>query len=289
MATEWCRAEIKADTDAGELERLIEQQALAYQSVWGWHSPGYTDIVRQDLSFRLHGEKYRTAKRDLREALVFPGWDAEHGCPRDIALLDIRRRTTPITHNLLFPPLWRCQAYRTILAKPLGAQIARWKSWADEVANGEHADYVQELHLHATSVAMRGHWTDLRHLALGSLDRTAGWANTQEMSETRDAILRLPEPTIDAIRLDPSDAGIPGQEEIASRWHAAFAQMQALVTATRAWDAQVPGNKKLGYTERHYDATIEQFRSRGRAVQLHDFLGWASACREQGFALFLDY
>jgi hypothetical protein len=135
---------------------------------------------------------------------------------------------------------------------------------------------------------MKGHWSDLRHLAIGSLARSAAWANTHALRELRDAILRLPEPASEAIRLDPSDAAIPGQEDIASRREAALAQLKTLVALTIAWDAQVPGNKELGYTERHYDVTIEQFRSRGRAAQLHDFLDWARQCQQRAFALFLD-
>jgi hypothetical protein len=135
---------------------------------------------------------------------------------------------------------------------------------------------------------MKGHWSDLRHLAIGALARSAAWATTHELRALRDAILQLPEPAIEAIRLDPSDPAIPGQEDIASRHEAALAQLKTLVALTIAWDAQVPGNKKLGYTERHYDMTIDQFRSRGRAVQLHDLLDWARQCQQRGFALFLD-
>jgi hypothetical protein len=287
MATQWCRAELQTDADAVLLDRLVEQQAIAYQSIWGWHSSG-SDLVRDDLAFRLHGEKFRSASRDLRDAFVFPGWDAEHACPHDIPLLDNRRRTTAIAQNPLFPPLWRCQANRTYLPQALGPQLSRWHAWADQVAGGEHEEYVQELHLHATCQVLKGHWSDLRHLAIGSLARSAAWATTHELRALRDTILRLPEPAIDAIRLDPSDPAIPGQEEISSRHAAALAQLKTLVALTTAWDAQVPGNKKLGYTERHYDVTVEQFRSRGRAAQLHDFLDWARQCQQRGFALFLD-
>jgi hypothetical protein len=286
MATDWCRAEVKADADAALLRTLVEQQALAYQSIWGWPS-ATADVVREDLSFRLHGQALRTANRELREALAFPGWNAEQSCPRDIPLLDNRRRTTAITHNPLFPPLWRCRAYTTFLPTALGSELSRWRTWAGQVADGEHTEYVRELHLHATCHLMKGHWSDLRHLAVASLPRTAAWATAPALREIRDAILRLPEPMIEAIRLDPSDAGIPGQEEIALRWETAREQLEAMVGLTRAWDAEVPGNKKLGFTERHYDTTIEQFRSRGRAAQLHDFLDWARQCHERGFALFL--
>jgi hypothetical protein len=288
MATEWCRAELQTDADAALLDRLIEQQAIAYQSIWGWQSSGSSDLVGADLAFRLHGERYRTASHGLREAFVFPGWDAAQACPRDIPLLDNRRRTNAIAHNPLFPPLWRCQACRTFLPHALGMQLSRWQAWAEQVAGGEHHAYVQELHLHATCQTMKGHWSDLRHLAIGSLARGAAWAKSQELREVRDAILRLPEPAIEAIRLDPSDPAIPGQEEISSRGEAALAQLKTLVALTIAWDAQVPGNKRLGYTERHYDLTIEQFRSRGRAAQLHDFLDWARQCQQRGFALYLD-
>jgi hypothetical protein len=278
---------MQIDADAAALERLVEKQALAYQSIWGWQSSG-SDLVRDDLAFRLHGEGFRSATRALREACVFPGWNAEHGCADDIPLLDNRRRTTAIAQNPLFPPLWRCQANRTYLPNALAPQLSRWQAWADQVAGGAHDEYVQELHLHATCQVMKGHWSDLRHLALGSFARSAAWASTHELRALRDAILRVPEPAIEAIRLDPADPAIPGQEDMASRREAASAQLKTLVALTGAWDALVPGNKKLGYTERHYDLTVDQFRSRGRAAQLRDFLDWAHQCQQRGFALFLD-
>jgi hypothetical protein len=285
MATDWCRAELQNDADTASLGRLIEQQASASQSIWGWQT---SDLVGADLAFRLHGERFRSATRELREAFIFPGWDAEHACPHDIPLLDNRRRVTAIAQNPLFPPLWRCRAYRTFLPNSLGTRLSQWTSWADQVAGGAHDEYVQELHLHATCRVMKGHWSDLRHLAIGALARSAAWASSHDLRELRDAILRLPEPGIEAIRLDPSDPALPGQADIAARQETALAQVKTLVALTSAWDAQVPGNKKLGYTERHYDVTIEQFRSRGRATQLRDFLDWARQCQQRGFALFLD-
>jgi hypothetical protein len=286
MATDWCRAEVKADADRTTLERLIEQQAVAYQSIWGWPDAN-TDVLREDLAFRLHGAALRTATRELRELLIFPGWDPEQNCPRDIPLLDTRRRTTIITHNAIFPPLWRSRAFRSFLSKDFGSAVSQWRSWTEEVARGEHAEYVQELHLHATCSLLKGHWSDLRHLAIGSLTRTAAWANTPALRAVRDNILRLPEPAVEAIRVDPADAGIPGQDPVAVRWSAVRNQLAELVALTRAWDAEVPGNKTLGFTERRYDETIEQFRNRARAASLHEYLDWAQQCRDRRFALLL--
>jgi hypothetical protein len=274
--------------DCELLKRQIEQQAIAYQSIWGWRWAAPADSLREDLSYRLHGEAYRAASREVREALIFPKWDADRSCATDIPELDSRRRVTIITANPIFPPLWRCRAYRSFLPDVLSADLSRWRDWAEQVARGEHDEYLQELHLHATSIFLRQHWSELRHLAVGSLSRAAAWANAPVLEEVRMRILELPEPATEAVRIDAGDAAIPGQEELRIRHDTVFAQVRALVALTHAWDAAVPGNKQLRYHERNYDLTLEQFRNRARAAGLHDFFDWVSRCLERGFALFLD-
>ncbi|MCX7593235.1 MAG: hypothetical protein N2235_05645 [Fischerella sp.] len=38
MGVNWFRVRIKSDVDRSLLEKLIEKQAIAFQSMWGWGS-----------------------------------------------------------------------------------------------------------------------------------------------------------------------------------------------------------------------------------------------------------
>src|SRR5689334_20298536 len=121
MGVDWVRAYVPRTSELAELERLVEQQALAYQSMWGWYSHACSDYdsVTRTLRERLHKTAYLTASDSLRERLTFPEWDDARGCSRDIPELAFCWRVYPITHNPTYPPLWRLRAHRTFLPDQL--------------------------------------------------------------------------------------------------------------------------------------------------------------------------
>jgi len=286
MGIDWFRVQVKHAANHLELGRLIEQQALAFQSIWTWDSDAWTDQVRDDLCQRLHFETYQAASDALRHLLKFPEWNDER---LDVPDLPPCSRVYPITHNPIFPPLWRLRAHRTFLPDQLEAQLPEWKDWAGQVANGGYEEYVRELHLHVTSDLMRHHWSSLRAAAIASLCRTGSWATKPALVVVRESIVRLPEPTVSRVRIEPSEKPSLRQDEFEAQYAAVFEGVKALIELTRAWDSNVRGNKKLRYYEDYYRSTLDEFRHYARDSRLQEFFEWATRCVQRGFGLYLDY
>ena len=290
VGIDWSRASVSRDADPVLIGRLIEQQSLAYQSMGGWKPQAGSDYdgVLRDLLNRLHEKSYLTASAALRKLLTFPKLDDDQFYALDIPDLDPCWRVYPITDNPTFPPLWRVQAYRTLLPDQLYSQIREWKRWKEQVLGAEQDDYLRELHVYETSDLMRYHWTILRENVIASRDRAYDWAMKPNLTEICERILRLPEPAVVDARIDPGDEGPTNRDEFNERYQASFASLSVLLDLTRSWNSEVPEDWKVEY-ECGYDLTIESFRDKCRDPWLHEFLDWADRCAEQGFVLFLDY
>lgn len=288
MGIDWFRVGVRRETDPAQLGRLMEQQALAFQSIGTWNSKACTDRVRDALCHRLHFETYLAASDSVRGLLEFPGWDDERQRATDLPDLVPCWRVYPITYNPTFPPLWRMRAHRTFLPDQLRAQLLVWKAWAAQVANGEHDAYLRELHLHETSDFMRHHWSFLRAAATESLTRTASWAHKPALVEVRERVLRLPEPTVSSVPIEPTEKRSVKPEEFDAHYAAVFEEARTLIALTRAWDANVRGNRKLRYYEGYYHLTLDGFRARARDPWLQEFFAWATRCVQQGFGFYLD-
>lgn len=291
MGVDWVRAYIPQDSASVQLERLVEQQAVAFQSMWGWWSQACADYnaVRRALNERLHLTGYRAASDSLRKLLTIPEWDDARNCPTDLPELEACWRVYPITHNPIFPPLWRLRANRTLLPDQLGLQILEWRRWIEQAAGGEHDDYLRELHLFNTSDFMHYHWSYLRGNATASLSEAHRWAKNPDLAEVRDSILRLPEPIVMAARVDPSDEASADRDGLVACCQELFDDLAVLLDLTRAWNSIVQGNWKLPDYEDDYDLTLDAFKEMTRDPWLLDFLRWAEDCSGRGFALFLEY
>ncbi|HKD39466.1 MAG TPA: hypothetical protein VKB87_04165 [Myxococcaceae bacterium] len=286
MGIDWFRVQVKQAANHPELGRLIEQQAIAFQSIWTWNFNSWIDRVPFDLCHRLHLETYQAASEALRHLLEFPEWNDGR---MDVPDLSTCWRVYPITHNAIFPPLWRLRAHRTFLPDQLEAQLPEWKDWAGQVANGGHEEYVRELHLYVTSDFMRHHWSSLRAAAIASHCRTGSWTTKPTLVEVRERIVRLPEPTVSRVRIEPSERPSLRQDEFEAQYAAAFEGVKTLIELTRAWDSNVRGNEKLQYYEDYYRLTLDEFRHHARDSWLQEFFEWAIRCVQRGFGLYLDY
>lgn len=290
MGIDWSRVKVKRKKGRAQLSRLIEQQAIAFQSMWGWGCEAYTDGVWYELCERLHIEVYRGASEALRESFVFPEWDDDRSCATDVPDLVPCLRTYPITRNPIFPPLWCMRANRTFLPDQLGAQLAEWRSWAEQVADGKQDDYIRELHMYVTSDFMRNHWSYLRAIVIKSLTRRANWSKKPALVEVRERILRLPEPTVSKVRIEPTEERPWNVDEFdAPQYASLFRDLRTLIELTRAWDSNVPRDFKLRYYEDYYSLTLDEFRNRARDSWLQEFFEWADRCVQHGFGLFLDF
>lgn len=56
MGVDWARMRLRRDVDRERLESLIDQQAIAHQTMWGWqsHACGDYNKVQRDLIENLH-------------------------------------------------------------------------------------------------------------------------------------------------------------------------------------------------------------------------------------------
>lgn len=288
MGIDWERMRVKPGTDRALLERLIEQQAVAAQTLWGWNSHADTDSVRSGLLEEIHAENYGAASRGLRELLELPEWDDEQQCAKDIPDLDPCWRVYPITYYPIFPPLWRVRAHRTFLPEELGPQLAQWKSWAEGVARGEHDDYLRELHLYETSDWLRYHWSVLRENAVASLNRPTTWAKKPALVEVRELILRLPEPHVHDVRIDPAREP-PERDRFDADYRVAFEQVTRLLELNRAWNDHALLDWRVKYGPECYSLTLDAFRAHASDPWLQEFFQWAERCESLGFGLFFDY
>lgn len=289
MGIDWLRARLRSDADLGRVEALIEQQAVAFQSIWTWNAVARIDWVKYDLQSQLHFPSYCAASKSLRECLDFPAWNAERGVAEDMPDLPPSRRTYAITKSDIFPPLWRLRAHRTFPPDALAEQVRSWKEWTKQAAAGEHDGYLRELHLYHASDFCREHWSCLRKMAINSLERNNAWSVKPEFGEVRETIIRLPEPTVSKVRIEPVGPAPMPQAEFDAAYKTMFEQIKTLIELTRAWDSKVPTNKKLRYYANYYQLTFDAFRAQASSPSLHEFFAWADRCVQNRCVLYLDY
>ncbi|MBE9117934.1 hypothetical protein IQ249_18715 [Lusitaniella coriacea LEGE 07157] len=292
MGIDWFRVRIKPDVDRKLLDRLVKQQAVSFQSMRGkWTTSQSDDKLTLKLLEALHQDSYSNALSALSDLLIFPEWDDELNCPKDIPDLQSRWRVYPITYNEIFPPLWQMSAHRTILPGELNAQLETWKTWIAQVLQGEHEDYLRELHLYHTLCKMQEHWTCLRDYAIASLERTGNWTKKPQFIEVRDRILPLPSPNIEQISmylcLDPARRKPGKREGFDAMYKSVFDELKMLIEVTRAWDSNVRGSWRLRYYEKCYLLTFEEFKNLARDEWLEEFFQWVERCVELGFGLYL--
>jgi hypothetical protein len=296
MGIDWVRARVPRDADSALLGRLIEQQAVAFQSMRGWHSDACYDYdgVQQALQERLHLEAYRAASDALHDLLEFPEWDENRLCAKDIPDFDPCWRVYPITNNPAYPPLWRLRAHRTFVPEQLGAQIAEWKRWAEQVVGAKHEGYLRELHLMTTSDFMLYHWLYLRRKVTAVVSRTDSADREPALTQVCEKILQLPEPVVTDAHIDPADEERDTWPQpnhwptFDFRYDDLFDELRVLLDLTREWNSRVPEDSKVPYGEETYHLTLEGFRECAREPWLQEFFSWADRCAEGGFALYLD-
>jgi len=288
MGVNFYRFRLKSGVEPASLETLIEQQAVAFQSMWGGPSSEEfaVKMISVSLSEHLHRDTYHTASKVLRNRIELPEWDDENQCAVDLPDLVPSWRVYPITYNRIFPPLCRMQAYRTFLPGQLGTQIPEWRKWIQEVLAGEHDDYLRSLHLYETSRVLQQHWSRLHGCACASLEKTTNWTRKPELIEVREQILRLREPCVMETRISASEPRRPVDDEICAEF---FENVGRVLDLTREWDRRVPGKWKVGYYPKHYEFTLDEFKKNAEDDWLQEFFAWGDHCIERGFGWFLDY
>ena len=298
MGVDYFRCSIKPGTDREHLDSLAQQQAIAFQSNprWQGQSQACSDFnnVPGWLMEHLHGERYVTASKALRELLAFPEWNDEEHCAKDFPELIPCMRVYRITYNPVFPPLWRMRAYQTIFPDQLPIQIAKWKEWTEQVTAGEHMDYVRRLHMFHDTDFARYHWGWLR----GNACAYDGKEGDATFDQIRREIIMLPEPGVSSVPVDASDRkwferDVVDAEKDEQIYPKVLSEIRQLIELTRAWNRHVPKKSwrvtKFGYDGDYY-ASLDDFKKKTiEDGSLREFYDWADKCVEHGFGFFLDY
>jgi hypothetical protein len=285
MGIDWARMRPKPGVDDKELSRLIALQAEGIQGTPSfWTSDGVdTDVPGL---CRQYGE----SSEALAALLDFPKREPPDDGPNDFADLTTCWRVYAITHNGIFPPRWRLEAHRTMLAEDLRHQIVKWKQWLTEVKDGYHQEYLLDLYLHDTTILLPVLFQDLKNAARESLTKTGKWASRPDLVEVRNRILAFQVPAIYPAPL-LRQAGAP-QPFIDLAKHEPYQEItgkvKEVIALTRSWDANVRDNRKCRYYEDYY-LTFDQFLEQANGHWLHDFLKWAETCCDKRMGLFLDY
>jgi hypothetical protein len=279
----------KPGSDLEELRRLARQEAVAYQSMSGWYPARAVDPVSLAVQYALHDADCGAAAAALRERTEWAGWDHARECASDVPDLMPTWRVSVVSQNPTFPPLVRCQAFRTILPDELPDQLARWRRWVEGVVRGDHDAYLRELHWYSTADWAWYHWSCLHAAATASLAAPGAWASKPELVEVREAILRLAQPTVPGIAVSP-DPGRPSpdRDKLETAYPATLTTAHTLAELTRRWDRCVRENRKLKYYEGCYRFALDEFREHASGRWLGEFFAWTGRCAELGFGLGLD-
>jgi hypothetical protein len=136
---------------------------------------------------------------------------------------------------------------------------------------------------------MHYHWSYLHGCATASLGERERWAVAPALAEVREKILRLSEPIVTDVRVDPSDENSDDPDAVVAHCRCLPEEITTLLGLTRAWSSMVPRAWKVPDYEDSYSLTFEAFKERARDPWLLEFLQWGEQCAERGFALFLDY
>jgi hypothetical protein len=183
---------------------------------------------------------------------------------------------------VLFPIEWRLDAERTILPWELSGQLADWQSYREEVQQGKHRPFLQQLYiytcLHELATVDLANFISVVHR---SLTATGSWSKRPELAACRDEILAS-----DILTLPPPPqwpAG--GGESDPTTVERGIAKVESLVSA---WNHAVQrGNFKLRLPRRPLPFE-EWVVSRLNDGWYSSFLAWLEPWKCNGFGLYRD-
>ncbi|WP_036487595.1 hypothetical protein [Myxosarcina sp. GI1] len=290
MGIDWFRFKLKDNTDISLVKKLIERQAISFQSLWGWSSNFDKDKNLYSLLEKIHLQPYIKASKELKSLLEFPEWNEEKGCAEDISDLHSCMRVYPITRWAIFPPLWRVLDCRTYLLEKLEKQLDKWQTWIAEVKNNQHDEYLQEIYLYETLNTFICHLNILQSTAIASLDKNNNWQKNSELQTIRQKILELPQVECIQIRVDPQQPISDKIDNFDSTYRQTFNYLKDVIELTRAWDSKINDGWKVDYYEDRYYLNFEEFKeSFFDNDWLEIFFDWVDRCCKYKFGLYLDY
>ncbi len=290
MGIDWFRFRVKPGVDSARFGELIERQAMAFQTLYGFHdSIADEDRLPRDVRDYLHFHAYRDASTELSELVELPAYDDATGRAADYPELDRCWRIYPVTHNATFPPLMRVTAGRTYLADEVRPIVEKWRAWADGVRRGQHDDYLKELHWYETTCWARFFWNQLHDSAVRSFADDGSREPKPGFLETRDRVLRLPRPHIPHIRRSPTQQLHFEANALATDYPQALANAQELIETTAAWNRCARKKWRLGHLDVFFTLPLDEFRKQASSPRVLELFDWTERSADLGFGLYLDY
>ncbi len=291
MGIDWEVMFPRPGADRVELDRLIREQAAAFQAMpYHWDSDFMTPDEVLDRTNREHGPLLGRSCRELSAILEFPKYDEEAG--RLVAFPGLRPcfRVYPITGSLVLPPQWRLRAFRSFLPSDLGRQLDEWREWFEAVDRGEYRDYLFEVYLHEMSKRLFLGWIDVRDHVEEVASRTGSRAPGERRARLCREYLEQPEPEIRPAPIQPYPNGT-GTAREARRTE----QERVLLVRARGWDETLrdwaSSINEQGWRPVYLGEEIvpfDDFLAQTRDPWLLEFLEWAGTCRSLRMGWFLS-
>ncbi len=285
MGIDYCRFRVtKRHVD---LDTLIEKQALAFQSIWGWSSYAWsnTDETKYAIRKRLHLATYLENSKAIEACIEVPQLD-EGDTDLEALPFEVARRASDLTSNPIFPPIWRVKAYRTMQSHELSDQVQSWQAWVQEIADGHHQSYLQWLHLHNTSDILRNHWSELRRTAISTLDKQVKWAQKAILNDVRTQIIHFAEPQVIPAPISPKGCNEDVNQE---QYAAILAMAETLRELNKLWNYHAKKNYRVLGHYSYYARTLDTFRLHAMDENLCQFLNWTQRCADESWGLYLHY
>jgi hypothetical protein len=267
MGVDWIPCRVEAGCPTEELCELVRREAVHFRTS--------DSSLASGLDPRL---QFSEAEQErIRQAYLELG-----PLHRRLLFKHESHRVSVISSEVLFPIEWRIDAERTILPWELGDQLAEWQSYREEVKQGRHRPFLQQLYIYdclheLVSVDLANFLTVVQR----SLTATGSWAKRPEVVACRDEVLAAPILTLPPPPQWPAGGG----ESDLTAAESAFAKVASSV---RAWnDAVERGNARLRLPRQ--PLPFEQWI----AARLTDgwyssFLAWVEPWKCGGYGLYRD-
>jgi hypothetical protein len=284
MGQDWVRAHLRNDAPLEEVARLVREQARASYDLRGYWESHYD--FRKEVPPLDDTDAHRRFGACF-EALVRYVRDEDRPAGDGPAEL---RRTYQVTRNRVFPPEWRTQATRSFLPRELRAHVRAWRTYIEQLRQGQHRGYLRELFAHDLSLDVVSFWRQLRSRAERARERTNRWAQKPEVVDVRERILSTPEPPFHpapvwAVWRDAPDAFEPRTIDTYHTLEKSGPYAQLL----REWNRRVASNNRVSPHFWNSPVGQEPLEWQLRATtgpDMDDFFDWLEPAGADGMLLY---
>jgi hypothetical protein len=276
MGIDWYPCRVEPGVNREEIDRLVEVESFCY---WTGHGGVYRDlqpfVTLRESDIAAMEAEYRKLGR-LKDRLLFKMTS---------------HRVTIVSGNEVFPLEWRLRAFGTFLPWALPNQVERWESYRQEVLNGEHRAYLQELMIYLEFSDLKVFFQEsLRSLAKIALKCKDSWATRPELGNVRDKILAEPCPTVPPPPLWPDRAGLPLARSALDdeRFQALRSSHHRLTELAQEWNSVVRrGNRRCQLPKPLL--SLEEWIAKWQPSEgFSSFLVWLQPWLKGGYGLYRD-